>query len=217
MSIKQVKQIVKGFTTPEPTEEWYTKRMEICGGCKYNSNNIDPEKHTEATKLKLSTICKGDFVCTACGCCGSKKARVPESVCGKIEIGLTPEWGPITSKNPTDRGLSVSTSDPMVIVTDEARKVVLIRSYKEDEKKVEFKLKLDHIRKLQVVNVDASCSCTATMHEEVSDKSSNIKVEVSTVGFKGQVSERSLFIRYHTGSNRTETLSVTLRFEKDGK
>ena len=215
MSLQKIKNIVEGFTSKEPTEEsWYQRRMEICGGCEYNSHNIEKSKLSSVTKIKLETICKDDFVCTACGCCGSKKARVPDSVCGKVELGLEPEWGPIEIMSEVDKNLTVSTNDDSMMISNKDRKVYLTRRFRTEEKVIKFKLFVEHKKKLKVISVEAGCSCTVAKHVELTDKKSSVDLSISTKGFKGAASERSVLVKYFLTQSRSEELNIVLRFER---
>ena len=215
MSLRKIKNIVEGFTSKEPTEEsWYQRRMEICGGCEYNSNNIEKSKLSDVTKIKLETICKDDFVCTACGCCGSKKARVPDEVCGKVKLGLEPEWGPLGITSEVDKNLKVSTNDDSILVSNKDKKVYLTRKFKTEEKVVKFKLFVEHKKKLKVISVEAGCSCTVAEHVELTDKKSSVDLSISTKGFKGDASERTVLVKYFLTQSKSESLSIVLRFER---
>lgn len=216
MSLKNVKNIVKAFTSEEPTqEEWYKKRMEICGSCEYNSANKDNSELTSAEKIKLSTVCSGDSVCTACGCCVSRKARVKESVCGMVELGLEPKWGSIIAASPLDKNMVVNSQDSEVSVATDGNRVIVTRSYSKTQPKIKFLLNFLHLNTdVEMMSASAGCSCTASLHDKVSDRSFNLAVEVSTVGFKGEVVEKGLTVNYKYPNNKTNLVRVTLRFKK---
>ena len=216
MSLKNVKNIVKAFTSEEPTqEEWYKKRMSICGSCKYNSANKSDSELTAAEKVKLSTVCSGDSVCTACGCCVSRKARVKESVCGMVELGLEPKWGPIISANPVDKSMVVSSHDAEVSITSKGGSVIVSKNYSRAQPKIKFLLNFLHLNtNVEMVSASAGCSCTASLHDKVSDRSFNLAVEVSTVGFKGSIVEKTITVNYKYPNNKTNSVGITLRFKK---
>jgi ribosomal protein L37E len=70
-------------------KDWFKKRKSICDNCPFNSRN----KKTKTLKERLMMLLNlSKSVCTICGCGLKYKQALPESVCGKEEIGLTPEW-----------------------------------------------------------------------------------------------------------------------------
>lgn len=213
--LKKVGNIIEGFTSSEPVgKDWYEMRMSKCKSCVFNSDNIEREKLTEVEKLKLETICIGDFLCTACGCCGSKKARVPDEVCGKVKLGLEPEWGALSIESPVDENLKVSTSDTQIRITNKDKKIYLIRKFKEEEKVINFTLFVEHKKHLKVISVEAGCSCTVAEHVEETDKKSKVDLSISTRGFRGDASERTVLVRYFLTPSKSESLNIVLRFER---
>jgi len=215
MSSRKIKNIVKGFTTAEPTEQdWYKHRMSVCGSCEYNTENMEESSVSTANRLKVNSICGGGGVCNACGCCISKKARVEESVCGLVEIGKEPKWTAVVETNPTDKRLSVTCLDSTFKVYRELPRIVLEREFTEDEKKVEFELLFSHKDKFSISRSDSSCGCTVPTEEKVDERNSKLVVQVSTVGFRGKVSERSLSVFYDVGVGTYKKVSIKLRFKK---
>ena len=76
-------------------EDWYFKRLELCGSCMYNSKNVkryNPE-NTKGLKFifwKIANLWK-DF-CTICGCEIKAKTSEELEICSLIEINKKPKW-----------------------------------------------------------------------------------------------------------------------------
>lgn len=69
--LKKLKNIIKGkfFTDKEELkkQDWYTKRLEICGACPKNSKNV-PKKEWNSRMVMLRTLNNNKPFCTICGC-----------------------------------------------------------------------------------------------------------------------------------------------------
>ena len=211
----KVKNIIKGFTSGEPTEKWYKDRMEACRTCEYNSANIEPSKQSAITLLKLSTICLNDSVCTACGCCISKKARVPGEVCGMSQIGLTPKWDSIEISNPIDKNFMVTCKNEGIKLEVLQNTVAINIPFKADGNRVSFELLFTHRHSVKPISVTASCGCTTTNVASIDNKNFSTSVTVSTKGFTGLTVSKSLTCEYSLdGSGRSYKMPIKLIFNK---
>lgn len=102
--IKKGVQIAKAFTSEAPDTDWYQERLKICNACEFNSCNIEGPDSPEITRTKRLAGALGkkcDKVCSACFCCTDEKAKLPESICGLVEIGKTPKWGKVGTSTST--------------------------------------------------------------------------------------------------------------------
>jgi len=198
MSFKKVKTIAKAFINPIPVgQDWYEKRLDICNGCEFNSANIDPEKLSFGSKLKIqSGLCDKGNHCTACGCCIERKCGSRTSDCGLSEVpGSEPKWKAI------DFELEKSTFFIEYQGTDAIFSVTKVNDREEflfdfgqvsaNVLKTEFKIK--NKNPFEVIKYEVSCGCT---HPEViereTENSYNIAVNLSTIGFREGLNEKTI-------------------------
>jgi hypothetical protein len=214
VNTQKIKNIVKGFTTDEPTADWYMKRMEICSACKYNSSNKEDISAVE--KLKVNSICGGP-VCTACGCCVSKKARVEESVCGLEEIGETPLWGSVVASNPIDKSLKVFTPDGGTSIEMGKDLVNIYREYGEEDLRLNFNLVFQRKGGIELVSADGSCSCTASENEKIDSENFRLLVQISTKKFKGTSSSRGMKVDYQVSKDKKMSVRLNFIMNKNGR
>jgi hypothetical protein len=70
-------------------KDWYKERKKICDNCPFNSK-FDNKK--DFLHKLLDILYRKKEYCKICLCILHLKQSVPESSCGKEEIGLKPEW-----------------------------------------------------------------------------------------------------------------------------
>jgi hypothetical protein len=216
MSFKKVKTIAKAFINPLPTgEEWYEKRLEVCKGCEYNSANIDSEKLTFGSKLKIqSGLCDNGNHCTACGCCIERKCGSRVSECGLVELKMEPKWKALDIElESSDFYLEYEGTDAILTVGNVNGKEEFLFDFGQfsaNVLKTEFKLK--NKEPFDVIKFEVSCGCT---HPEVIEKelenSYNILVNLSTLNFREGLNEKTITFFLDTKKGKEEVVIIRYR------
>lgn len=87
----KLKTITNAWTKDaDVSEEVFETRMEICGGCEYNSDNKKEADLTLFEKARKKTT--SEPFCTACGCQLAEKLGQAVEQCGLVDIGLPAKW-----------------------------------------------------------------------------------------------------------------------------
>ena len=211
--MSKLSNIVKGFTGPTPDgKSWYEERKKICAGCEYNSANKEESEIKATQRLIRDTICSSQPVCTACSCCVDKKIKVEESICGLDEIGLEPKWKPVVSNNPVDNKLQVTCDSPGdASLSIEGGSILVESTY--TELKHSFTVNFKRKGGLKLISADGSCSCTSSGSKEVSNDSFNLFVDISTKGFKGEYSVRSMTVHYRVSENKHRKVKLQFKLK----
>lgn len=196
MSFKKAKTIAKAFMNPLPVgEDFYERRLEICRTCEYNSANIDPEKLSFGSKLKIqSKLCDNGNHCTACGCCIERKCGSKASSCGLSEVsGATPKWNAIhiSSEKSNFYIEYVGTDSVLTTSSVNERDEFLFDFGSSSANVLTTEFKLHNNAAFNVIKYEVSCGCT---HPEVIDKldenTYSIVVNLSTLNFKEGLNEK---------------------------
>lgn len=205
--IKKAGQIAKAFTSDAPDTEWYTKRNAICDSCEWNSLNKSREDLSFSHKLVLDTVC--GKVCTACGCCTEEKTKIPDAICGLIEIGQTPKWGAVTAKS-VAKGVSVELLNPDMHIVEGRH-----------EFEVQLTTELDLVKAdlifsgRELISAVGSCSCMTTFVEQLEDNKYKVNVDISTVAFsKEATTTRKLLLNFNKGRSGVDLLTVNFKINK---
>lgn len=213
----KVRNIIKAFSTALPKDEqWYKDRLSICGGCKYNSENV--ENASSKVKLVSKTVCGGGAVCTACGCCVSRKASLKEEYCGlkeRPDLEESPKWSAIELDGfKDDKNLTVEKLDNVPLSFESSTGKVVVEA-ETSEPSISFNFRLNRPGGLKVVEVQKSCGCTASHTNNNEDGSSDIKLTVSTVNFKqGVQAHKTVKCKYVFPVDKKKEVNFLLKIKK---
>lgn len=199
----KLNRIVKGFIGDKPVEEgWFQARLEACGTCEYNTENMEQVSIVDSLKMKIPTCSR---VCTACGCCIDQKASVKEEVCGLVELGKDPKWTAIATSSQSSSGIKV-TADSRFELTDVSTGVAI--RLETSDKVVKVPLQISAPFDFEVIDVRPTCGCTAETTKKLKNNLYDLTLSVSTLKFKrGVESTKTVSIKYQKGSN---VLSMSL-------
>ncbi|WP_286084206.1 hypothetical protein [Parabacteroides goldsteinii] len=166
--------------------DWYKARMDKCRKCPHNTNNMKNEDidNTFLWALKKigNKLGKKPENCNFCGCFIPAKCWEPDEVCGKVEKGLTPEWGAISIFAGSEDEFDVEVLTPGVTVTTSQSNGGFTFNLMDLEdgtiKRLKFAL-VSH-KPIYVVSKGSSCGCT-TMETNSSEdwKRTTIDVDIN--------------------------------------
>ena len=222
MSLKKVKTIAKAFINPLPVgEDWYEKRLEICNGCEYNSANIDPEKLSFGSKLKIqSGFCDNGNHCTACGCCIERKCSSRVSECGLVELKMEPKWKAIEVESDSSNFFIEYQGTDAILSTSNVndREEFLFDFGQSSANVLKTEFKIRNKNPFEVIKYEVSCGCT---HPEViereSDNSYRILVNLSTLNFREGLNEKTITFFCETKNRRQELVFIRYRSIKQNE
>jgi hypothetical protein len=215
MDIKKAKTIVKAFTSELPVgEPWYEERLEICRTCPLNSDNVDPEKLSFASKLMIkSKQAVAGAHCTACGCFIKQKCSVKSETCGRYEIGERPLWEALEVES-TDGNATLE-------VLNSSGKI----KYAGKEFLFDFGTNSDNVlnayfevkskEKMTYSKFTVGCGCTHPEKiEQKDDYTLNVHTKISTLGFRPGLNEKTLTIEYKTAKGSYKNVLIRFRVIK---
>lgn len=220
MSIKnglsKVGMILKAYLTEDPVgEKFYEDRLEICRTCEYNSDNTDKPIALEQRVAK-STLCPDKPICTACGCCIHKKAKVPTVDCGLADKGMEPKWVALVKAGQLDKDLTISNLTPEIgsVGTYGQGFVYNVGNVTEDV--VKFSLALSKKNSgIKLKNLAVSCGCTVAKHTIEEDGSLVINAELSTEGFvPGQKYTKRITVAHYVTSKSVKNINIDVNLTK---
>lgn len=217
MSLKKAKTIAKAFLTPLPVgEKWYEDRLEICKTCPKNSGNVDESKLSFIDKAKIaSNFCDEGNHCLACGCCIERKAATKSEECGLGEVGEVAKWPALEVPGVIDKNLSIINLTPDMgdvgIGTREFTYEFFVDKF---DKKMSFSFQLHRTRGLDVKTYNASCGCTVGEMEIIDDKTVNFSLDISTISFKENLTQRTFTVTYYEKNNKTRDIQIVFKITK---
>lgn len=210
----KIRTIAEAFKQVVPSEEpWFKEREEICNTCDYNSENQDYEKLDISQKLRINKICSKNRMCTACGCCLDEKIGMKTSVCGLVELGLTPKWEALKTETSSSKDLDIEIIDKTAekIDIDIKGQFFIISLGNVPETVKEIKINLSKAGGLKVTEVKAGCSCTVPVQKQINDDTVGLHIKLNTSGFtKNTRFEKNITVQYYTSVRNTKSTIIKL-------
>lgn len=218
MEMKKVKTIAKAFLSDLPVEEvWYQERLSICNTCDKNTKNMSEEELSFVDKLKIKTgICVGEdnSHCTACGCCIFQKCATKTESCGMKEIGKTPKWNALEIEDVDGRLAFEALHNTGKISKNGSEVLFDFGTSSEKVLKASFVIKSE--RQISFSKYSVSCGCThPSTIEQPTNKSIKSNVDISTLGFRVGLNEKTMTIEYiESKTNKLNKLTIRFRVIK---
>jgi hypothetical protein len=220
MNLKKAKTIVKAFLDELPVDEkWYQDRIETCNGCEYNTKNITREDLKLTDKLKISTgVCDNNNHCTACGCCIERKCSVKSETCGKVSIGLSPNWLALEVESELDKSISVINATPEIGTLSNGEGEFIYTVSPTASNKISFSLQIKRSNGLNIKSYNAGCSCTVGEIQVIDKETSQLNIDISTLKFKeGEITNKTLYVTYLLDNKvGTKTIKFLFKIFKNG-
>lgn len=211
--IEKAKTIIKAFTSDLPVgEAWYEERVGICLDCDYNTINKEESELSFTEKIMTKNLCKTAGQCSACGCCIAEKASVRTESCGLKEINLTPKWRALDI--PSYKGdIHLETSSIGVLIDSDSTGFIydfgIVNTI---VAKTEIKLKFD--KKSEFKSHKVSCGCVFGIAKNLNDNVIVANVEISTLGFREGINEKTLYINYKQKGKDIDQIAIKFRIIK---
>lgn len=210
----KLKTIYDAFTQEaDVSQELYNERLEICNACEYNTANKASEDIGMADKLKMSTICKGSEVCTACGCCILVKIGQKTTECGLAEKGLTPKWNAVKIETSKDSDLNIEILDKSALTIDLESNTNIFEVNAGDVTStvLEIKLEITRTKGLKISTIKPACQCTVPVSEQIDENTVRVVAKVNTTGFgRNARFSKSITVHYFVSGTGTRSAIIKL-------
>jgi len=215
MGLDKAKTIVKAFLSELPVDEkWYQDRIAACDVCEYNTKNKDKKDLRITDRIKMATgVCDNDNHCVACGCCIERKCSVKSENCGKLSIGLEPNWIALEVPSFVDKKISIINMTPEIgkVYVDGGFFVYNVGEVRDT--KTTFTFRIHKEDGLDVKNYNTPCSCSVADMTTIDNKTVEFKLDISTKTFEtGVETTRNMTITYNL-SDRIGTKNINLAFK----
>lgn len=215
MGLDKVKTIAKAFLSELPVDEkWYQDRLSACEVCEYNTKNIEKSKLKITDRIKIAThVCDNENHCTACGCCIERKCSVKSENCGKLSIGLDPNWLALEVPSFVDKKISIINETPDIGKVYVNSGFFVYDVGKVNTQKVSFVFRIHKEDGIDVKNYNTPCSCSVAEMKIIDKKTVEFKLEISTKTFESNVeTTRNMTITYNL-NDRIGTKNINLAFK----
>lgn len=195
--LSKASQIWEGWTEkPKTDQPWFQERLRKCAPCEYSSANKELNL-LQRTKEKAF----GEHYCMACGCPFSKKLSVKRAACGKVELGLEPEWLPLAIEGDSiARGTILENpgTEPYTISNNNGFYNLDFGNIDEESIDVDFELFVPIQYKL--ITTVTPCVCTHVSIKELGRGKYRIIGKISTLTFRPkEKTVRVIEVRFDKG------------------
>lgn len=215
---KKIRNIADAFSNPLPLEEgWYKERLEQCGPCEFNSENVKQEDKSWIHTIRdVANPCPEKRHCTVCGCCIDRKAAVPAESCGlkgslkHTQAGYKPKWDTLVVKDNVNNEIYAIKPEGQNYKLRREGNTFVLDLGTTKENKLSFKFEIatpeDHMLK----NFVAGCGCTFVQVESLGKGKFIFPIELSTKTFiKNTVNSKFISI-YFLENNVQKTVNIKI-------
>ena len=202
--MSKINNIIEGFTNELPiNEDWWQKRMKICGRCEFNSLNGAELSMMCKTAKAIGCPSKEKGSCSKCCCCLEQKTAVKSEECpiGKWKaMEIVSNQFKVTLKSAGE----VKNQDKGIVID--------VGSISESYLNLTFET-TSVSKNLVYEGAKAGCSCTTTLPKELKKgRSYEHSVNISISSFGAQNKKLEL---YFVGANRDKhILPILIKYNR---
>ncbi|MCA9749977.1 MAG: hypothetical protein KC414_12785 [Romboutsia sp.] len=203
--VGKVKTIVKAFTEKSDiNDEILEFRRSICGGCEFNSENVDTKKMSFIEQARKKVL-NGEPFCTACGCQINEKTSRGTEECGLAEKGLVPKWNRVKLETVSKIEVDIiNNSYKQVNIDLSVDKKSFVIQYGEIEsnkiEEIELLIKAKEGKHLEMKYFTPSCgACTSSSYIKIDKNTYKVKLELNTAKLN-DVFSKNVYFAYNIGT-----------------
>lgn len=188
-------------------QEWFEKRMEICGGCEYNTANNPPENIL--TKFR-KIIDGGKPHCLACGCYITEKCASKEETCGLIKLNEKPKWNALVLTTLDEDDFNIHNNSPDKVNLDlspDGTKYMVNYGIVSEASNTHIEFLLEGQAK--IVSVTVGCGCTLAAYKTLSPSLTQVNVSLNMKAVGRGIFTKNVYVKY-TLNEKTKTVAIAL-------